>query len=144
MSGCGQIGGCGKSACSTCEAKSPGTRREMFRGDSLIFTARIQTSQGAVFNLTGARILMTAKYSYSYADSEAVFQLSTDMGGGITVTSIPTGAIRVEVAPAKTYLMPDGKVDLVYDLKVIGADGVVTTVESGILTVKPSATRFTF
>lgn len=115
--------------------------REMFRGDTYEFLTKVRNANGGVYDLTGAKLWMTAKNAYAELDSEAVFKLNSDAGEGITVVSAANGEIKVVVPPAKTATLADGIVDLVYDIVLRDGANVVSTVESGKLRVKPRATR---
>jgi hypothetical protein len=115
--------------------------REMFRGDTLQFTATVKTETGAVYDLTGGKLWMTAKYYDEELDSEAVFKLTSDPSGGIEITSAVNGAIRVTIVPAKTQAMPDGVCDLSYDIVLRDVLGTVLTIEKDVLRVKPRPTR---
>lgn len=115
--------------------------REMFRGESLVFDSRVTNENGAPYDLTGAKLWMTAKYTYAHQDSDAVFQLTT--GDGITIQNAVQGKIEVNVDPTRTRLMPDGINNLVYDIKLKDQNGRQLIIEAGTLKVKPSATRAT-
>lgn len=116
--------------------------REMFRGDTYEFTTKVKTLSGGAYDLTGAKLWMTAKNAFPELDSEAIFKLSSDPGQGITIVgSAANGEVKIIVPPHKTAPLADGVVALVYDIVLRDGAGIVSTVEQGTLKVKPRATR---
>jgi hypothetical protein len=137
----------------------PWRERRSRRGDTFQFTLQVlQNAQtleyGSVWpgespspnyvpvNLTGWRVVFTAKYEFPDYDSEAVAQLDNLALGGVTATGT-TGQVGVAVPALATAGFPDGPVKLVYDVKVIDPSNNPHTAEIGRWTVSPSVTRAT-
>jgi hypothetical protein len=134
--------------------------RTMFRGDSMalffqvvrdlasqqIFTAPtpgIPPPNSVPVNLTGYQLWFTAKKHSLDPDSQAVAQLDNMSIGGIVITLAVNGTGTATMQPAATFNFPDGPVRLLYDLQAKDPTGLVTTIESGTLTVVPDTTRRT-
>jgi hypothetical protein len=111
---------------------------KMVRGDTFKFNAQIILN-GAPVDLTGGTIRMTAKWSTSDEDINAVFQLSSP-ASGIVVTSAPTGEIAVTIASALTSPLPPKKVELPYDIQFVNSIGEVFTVLYGTLVIVSDVT----
>jgi hypothetical protein len=107
----------------------------MTRGDTYTFSGTTELD-GVALNLTGATIVMTAKWSVQ--DSTYVFQLLE--GSGITVTDAAAGAITVVIPASATTGLPDTEVKLRYDIEVTTAANNVYTVARGDLVVQPDVT----
>lgn len=125
-------------------------RRRMFRGDTLVFLVQVlKPAPGSVgdcpalvpVDLTGYTVRFTAKYYLPDNDRQAVVQLTNAIGGGIVVTSALAGMATLTVPPSATRFFPDGIVRIVYDVQVVDAGGIVSTVEIGIIQVIPNVTR---
>lgn len=106
----------------------------MTRGDTFSFTLTV-TQSGAVYNLTGCSIRMTAKYDPADVDASKVFVRT--IGSGITVASPATGIAVVALAAASTSSLPAVPVPLFYDIQVTDGSSNIFTVVSGTLTVLP-------
>lgn len=111
----------------------------MIRGETLVLDLLVKQANGAPQDLTGAKIWMTAKTAYAQPDSISIFQVST-LNGGIVITDPASGLATVTVAANLTRNRPDADEELVYDIRLRDAGGFVSTLESGILVVSPSAT----
>lgn len=122
----------------------------MKRGDTLVIND-IQVKQdvpGAPAgspqipqNITGWSFWFTLKYYYSDPDLAAVAQLTSSPPTGVTITDAVNGKLLITMQPIVTRSFPDQPTKLVYDVKGKDATGNITTVDSGTLTVNPSATR---
>lgn len=141
-----------------CDGAMPGTReRSMRRGDTLPFTIQVVRNLrtgafGAAWpgerfprdcvavDLTGWRVLVTAKYELPDWDSEAVFQLDNQLLGGV-VAAGTEGIVQVTVPKGATVGFADGPTRLVYDVAGFDASAAEHTPEHGVLTVVPSALR---
>jgi hypothetical protein len=111
----------------------------MTRGDTEEFNLTISRF-GSLVNLTGAKIWMTAKRAYT---GSTVFMKTSEAGEGIVVTDAPNGAAKVTLAVADTEVLPAETFELIYDVQVKTAAGLVFTPIDGTLTVKPDATTVT-
>jgi hypothetical protein len=112
---------------------------QLIRGDSKVLTVSV-TRNNAPYDLTGHTLRFTAKYRYSDPDSQAVFQLTSAPGGGITVTNATGGQARIEIEPVHTASLPPVRTRLVYDLQLTDGGGGVYTVDIGELVVAPDVT----
>jgi hypothetical protein len=137
--------------------------REVFRGDTLYFRSQVfQDSMtgelftvpvtnpltppppaAVPFGLSGCALEFTAKYQYPDADSQAVWSLNTNLGGGITIVTSASGVYAVYGPPLQTVGFPDSPVDLRIDTQLIDANGNPYTIEYGTLIVRPDVTRTT-
>lgn len=119
---------------------------EMFRGDTMtfdVFATKPDPTIGVPLpiDLTAAKIWFTAKRTPTDADLNAVVALVSTVGTAITVVSAASGQMRIAVPGASTNGLPDDPIALLYAVKVREASGVLTTVQSGVLLVRPSAAR---
>ena len=119
-------------------------RREMYRGDTfqapvVIVDARTQQP----IDVTGWTVWFTSKFAYQNPDLQAAFRADNIPGGagGVTFVDAGLGQVLVVAPPLATYGYGDGPTDLLYDVQVEDAGGVITTVEVGTLTVHPDVTR---
>jgi len=108
------------------------------RGDSYSFNAAIILN-GQPVDLTGGIVRMTAKWSVSDIDANAVFQLSSATSG-ITITSASAGEIRVDIPSSATTSLPAKKVELPFDIQFVNSLGKVFTVLYGTLVIVPDVT----
>lgn len=108
------------------------------RGDSYSFNAAIILN-GQPVDLTGGIVRMTAKWSVSDIDANAVFQLSSATSG-ITITSATAGEIRVDIPSSATTSLPAKKVELPFDIQFVNSVGKVFTVLYGTLVIVPDVT----
>lgn len=104
----------------------------MKRGDSKVFNLTISG------DITGAKLWMSAKTAYN--STSFVFQKDTALLGGIVITNGPGGLATVTLDPTDTSSLPPITMKLVYDVQVKSAGGLVSTVQSGTLTVEPDVT----
>jgi len=104
----------------------------MKRGDSKVFNLTISG------DITGAKLWMSAKTGYTATGY--VFQKDTALLGGVVITNGPGGLATVTLSPSDTSSLPPTTVKLVYDVQVKSASGLVSTVQSGTLTVEPDVT----
>lgn len=111
------------------------TNLKMFRGRTFAFNLAV-TQAGAEYDLTGATLRMTAKYSYDDADGSAVFTVSSP-ASGIVITNTSGGLATVTLTPAKTTSLPTNEVSLFYDIQLTNSSGVYS-IADGILTVLPN------
>jgi hypothetical protein len=79
---------------------------------------------------------LTAKRHHS--SNTNVFQLT--IGQGIVVTDAPNGIAEATISPTHTASLPRETVALVYDVKLQTADGDVSTIAVGTITVYPNVT----
>ena len=150
-------GGCAEGQCG-CGFRED-RRRKMRRGDTLQFSITVllnpQTGEygsawpgesfppnTAPVNLTGWRVIFTAKYELPDWDNMAVAQLDNEMIGGV-VTPDTGGAVQVTMPAQATMCFADGATRLVYDVECIDPSGNVHTPETGKLVVHPDVTRAT-
>lgn len=108
------------------------------RGDSYSFNAAIILN-GQPVDLTGGIVRMTAKWSVSDVDADAVFQLSSATSG-ITITSATAGEIRVDIPSSATTSLPAKKVELPFDIQFVNSVNSVFTVLYGTLVIVPDVT----
>lgn len=92
----------------------------------------------ATIPFTGKRFIMTAKYKYSDADADAVFQKLS--GTGITVSTATNGTATVSIDSTDTEHLPPAVTKLVWDVQMDNNPGDPITLERGTLTVYPDVT----
>src|SRR5678809_335773 len=109
----------------------------MWRGDTVFIDAAV-TLQSVPVNITGCSLRFTAKQSLNVADSEAVFQLSTP--GSITITNGPGGLCTITIASIDTSAIVAPMVCFC-DLQLVDTSGNVSTLSTGMLTIKMDVTR---
>lgn len=112
--------------------------RTMFRGDSLRLYLAI-TRDGSPVDLTGGKLWMTAKRSPADTDAMAVFQVSSP-ADGISIVDALGGLAEIRVPPEATSSLTS-VTKLTYDIQLKEAVGLVTTLETGALTVNTDITR---
>lgn len=113
---------------------------KMVRRDTYKFDATIILN-GDPVDLTGGTVRMTAKWSVSDSDADAVFQLSSASASEIEIVSAVDGQIRVTISSSNTEDLPYRKTELPYDIQFVDVSGSVYTVLYGTLTVVPDITR---
>lgn len=104
----------------------------MVRGDSKVFNLTVTG------DLTGAKVWMSAKTSHTATDF--VFQKDTAGLGGIVITNAVGGLATVTLSPSDTSGLPPTTIKLVFDVQVKSASGLISTVQTGTLTVTPDVT----
>lgn len=114
-------------------------RLDMIRGDTFKFDI-IVIQNGARVNLTGATLIMTAKYNFTDADVDKVFRRDNGGTGGIVVTDAVEGEATVTLISANTSGLAAHRVDLVYDLQLVNASSEVYSVMRGSLIIRPDVT----
>lgn len=124
----------------------PGERcrivREMYRGDTFRLLGEVvdrATSQPV--DITGWTIRYTAKYALQNADARAAMAQDNQGVGGVALVAPTMGQLLVTVQPIVTRGYPDGPVRLEYDVQATDPMGVVTTIETGEVVVRPDVTR---
>lgn len=122
------------------------TNLSMWRGDTKV--VQVTLSNLTATGLTGFRYWFTAKYDFADADNVAVIQKIGQQAaptGDFTTVVIgnasTSGVITCQIDPSNTNTLPDYDVQLQYDVQVEDASGHVTTVATGILTVKVDVTK---
>jgi hypothetical protein len=114
------------------------------RGDTFKLDTVLRGANGAVLDLTGAKVWFTAKQAYARFDTDAVqFANTADGSGAVTVTDAVNGKVTCKIPPEKTVGFPDADVKLFYDVQVKDAAGDVYTAEEGTIVVTPDITRAT-
>jgi len=113
----------------------------MYRGDTFYATGRVLDVTGANYDLTGAKMWMTAKEDKDDADVDAIFQVSSP-ASGIDFTSPTTGAFTIIVPNTETEVLTDQAI-LFYDIQIEDTDGNVFTINTGTITVLEDVTRTT-
>lgn len=115
----------------------------MFRGDTSVLHLTV-LQDGEPVNIAGATIWMTAKRSVEDSDAKAVFQVKTpddieitDGAGGLATITVPASAT------ATLPLERSQPLNLVYDIQLKTATGIVSTIDGGTIMVKPDVTRAT-
>lgn len=134
-----------------------GITREMKRGDTLVFD--VQVFQAELFgqpdgtptppqNISGWFMWATFKRHYADPDNQAVCQVTStptsqppDPTGGIVFIDAVNGKAEVTMPAIATVGFPDGPETLLYSVKVKDPTGRDFTVETGTVTVDPSATN---
>jgi hypothetical protein len=108
------------------------------RGDTMRFIGTLVPGDGQVFALPIAELKFTAKWKYQ--DTDVFFEKT--IGAGMTIVGQSTTMVSYngEVSPADTALIPIKKGKFVYDLQITEADGRVTTVVGGKVTLLPDVT----
>lgn len=123
--------------------------RVMQRGDSLVFDAfakRPDPTTGIPLpvNLAGGKAWFTAKTQITAPDENAEVRLGSAAPlSGVAIVDAAGGQVRVTVPPSATKNFRNDPMALAYDVQVMDSAGTVTTVVSGLLTVRPDVTRAT-
>lgn len=129
------------------------------RGDSKTWAMTFTTPGGSAYDLAGCSVRFTVKRSARHTDAQAVLRQYWSEGdeSGISLTDPATGlasslaaGILYRTIPAEesaaafqpNYANDDDLV-YVYDVQLTDADGDVTTVETGTLTVSLDVTQAT-
>lgn len=119
---------------------------QMFRGDSLILEVEVTYKSGTTtvpLDLTNGKMWMTAKNKFTDSDVNAVFSVSSPTD--ITFTDPLAGKARIVVPGSATTALSFGAdatpIQLVYDIQVKTALGVVQTVATGKISVIPDVTE---
>ena len=118
------------------------TQLEMVRGDQrdvIVPVVQVTGTSTSAANLTGKRVIMTAKYDYTDSDANAVFQKTTG-GGGIVVATATNGTATVTIDSDDTSGLPAMVTKLFWDVQVDDNPGAPVTVDKGVLTVYPDVT----
>lgn len=115
------------------------------RGDTLPIRTTVTMGDDDAappFDLTGCVIRSTAKRDVNDANVDALYQLTSETGGDITITDAVNGVIRVRVPPEATASLTATE-QFVWDIQVTTPEGDVYTVDWGALTVNasPDVTR---
>lgn len=113
----------------------------MSRGDSFVLAIQVQ-KLGVPQDITLGKLWFTAKYTYVDPDIRAVSQL-TSPASGVVFTFPTAGKAVATMPPTATMNFPDGPVKLVYDVQYKDSFGIVSTVDTGTITVYPDVTRTT-
>lgn len=120
------------------------TNLVMYRGNTQRFPLTIEDEDGTPIPLTGAKVWFTGKKSITDLDADAVFRLTTDVGGGITVLDADAGLVVATLQPSHTTSLPVGKLtQLFYDWKIKDAAGEIRTLRTGTILVRPIVTQAT-
>lgn len=110
------------------------------RGDTFRFRLTLTGDAGQPLDPTGHTLRFTAKTSLSHPDAQAVVALA--LGAGLTIVNGPAGEVDGEIPPAATLALPaDRSTILQADAQLTEADGRVTTLVKGTLTVEPGVTE---
>jgi hypothetical protein len=108
---------------------------EMYRGDTYVFDVTVLNA-GNPINITDYQFRMTAKYTITDTDVDAVFTISSP--GNIELTDPSNGEVTVTISPANTSSLERGQTyRLYYDLQMYSAPGTVYTICNGILKINP-------
>jgi len=110
----------------------------MVRGDNFAFDLRV-LNNGVAVDLTGGDMTMTAKWSPTDPNIDAVF--TRTLGSGITFTDAAAGEVSVELIPANTNGLPDKQIFLNYDIEYTSSLGKIYTITRGKLKVVPDITE---
>ncbi len=126
----------------------------MYRGDSLILTRGVNpkvftitdTETCAPIDLTGSTVWFTVKSTLVEPDQQAIAALKSGVvstKGSVTILDQTQyrGQVKIVLDPSATINFPDGVVKLVYDVQWKDVDGIIRTIEAGIISVIPDATR---
>lgn len=116
------------------------TNLSMYRGDTKV--VRLTISGLGASGLSGFDYWFTAKSEFSDADADAVIAKTTADFTVVTVGDADTdGVVTVKILPADTSDLPDYDSRLRYDAQVKDSSDNVTTIATGILTVKVDVTK---
>lgn len=126
----------------------------MYRGDTLIIDAQVVAPPAfspvctppSPQNITGWFVWVTLKYLVDNPDNQAVAQVttlpsSTPAGGIINFVNPLAGMLEAQIPPLATRGFPDTVTTLRYDVQVKRPDGLIFTVEEGIVDVWPDITQ---
>lgn len=107
---------------------------EMNRGDTAEWTVTA-LRDGTPINLTGATISMKASRNEA---SPALFERTSNPGGGITIDNVSGGVLTVKLRPEDTEVLSNQETTLIYAIRVSNVDGE-WTIAKGNLKVNPLA-----
>jgi hypothetical protein len=111
----------------------------MVRGEQKQWNIAV-TQAGVAVDLTGRKLIFTAKLNFDYPDSRAVFQKSTTTTG-IALTDAVNGLARLTVISSDTDSLPySNSSSLFWDLRMVTST-VPQVLASGTLVVSPNVTR---
>lgn len=112
------------------------TRRnlEQYRGDTFPFQVDV-TNAGNPVNIAGYQFRMTAKYTVTDPDSNAVFSITSP--GYIAITNAAQGILNITIPPSATLSLQPKIYRLPYDIQMYNDAQTVYTICSGLLTVYP-------
>ena len=111
---------------------------QITRGDNASLMLTILDNLGAPVVLTAAVIKFTAKQSIRHTDAQAIINKTTINGGIVLGDS--DGEATISILPSDTAVLTRDT-DLVWDVEIIDAGGVVRTPARGHLLVKYDVTR---
>lgn len=111
------------------------TRRNLqfYRQDTVPFSVTVE-NQGSPIDITDYSFRLTAKYSVTDSDSNAVFSITSP--GNIIKTDAANGELLITIPSSATSSLEIGfTYRLYYDLQMYADPGTTYTVMSGIITV---------
>lgn len=112
--------------------------------DDFVYTASVTNEDGGPYDLTGSTLWFTVKRRKSDADSAAIAKLYWVSGGsaaGIGVADPSSGEAVVTIAATGTGNFAQSA--HVWDLQLKDANGIVRTVDRGVIVVRPAVTTRT-
>ncbi len=111
----------------------------LIRGDTNVFEGVAKRRDGAIINLTGAKVWFTLKNSHSDLDVNAVLAKDT-VSGGVTIVNALAGSYRVTLSADDCDGLVPGT-ELFYDVQVKEADNTIGTPVKGRAIVDWDVTR---
>lgn len=108
------------------------------RGDTNVYNI-VVLRQDTPIDLTGAKVWFSAKRQRTDLDADAIILLDS-AGGGINIYDPLHGKLQVIVPPSDTEDLDEEEV-LYYDVQLKEANGIITTIASGKITITLDVTR---
>lgn len=105
----------------------------MVRGDTISFNISIVLN-GLPVDITNGVLRMTAKWSVTDEDADAIFTKTSTPVDGIVITDAVNGLATITLSPADTINLPDHTVTVPYDVQ-LDILGAIFTVLLGNLTI---------
>lgn len=106
---------------------------EIYRGDDKTLNLTFRDSAGNPINLSGSTIYFTAKKKLEFDDDKAVIQKDVTAH-----TNNTAGTSAIVLTNTDTSITPD---TYLYDIQYKTAGGVISTVLTDELIIKPDVTR---
>jgi hypothetical protein len=104
------------------------------------FQVKTDAEPNGANTTTWGKAWITGKRKLSETDAEAVFQITTLSGGGITPLDLTVGLYQGVIPIAALKALPNRLSTLYVDIQILDPAGVPWTVEAGTMVVWPEAT----
>ena len=113
-------------------------------GDDLVRTRLLLTNDGAPYDLLGCTLWFTVRKQLARTDTSALFKLFWEWDSesdGITVDNTDYGEAVIRLTPAQTATLEPGA--YYYDLQLKDFEGLVYTIDHGVMAARRSSTMRT-